>query len=69
MKLRWLTKRSQVTADDVRCYLERNEHVSMMEAKRRLENVTGPVLQYFDKGAGVWVDVPHVTEYRSVDDE
>jgi hypothetical protein len=56
MKLRWLVRRNEVTAMEVREYALAND-LPMMEAKQQLVNETKPVLQYHTL-AGGWQDVP-----------
>lgn len=56
MKLRWLVRRNEVTAMEVREYALAND-LYMMEAKQQLVNETKPVLQYYTVLGG-WQDVP-----------
>lgn len=62
MKLRYLTRRNYVNAEQVRVYaLE--QQLSMTGAKNILEAKLGPTLQYEEDG--VWKDVVHIDEYRT----
>lgn len=65
MRLRWLTIKTKVDSAMVREYATVNS-LSMMQAKKLLEDERGPVLQYCPEGGTNldWTDVPHVTEYR-----
>lgn len=64
MKLRWVTKKNHVTADEVRKYCEKNHTRQLKSAKEILENEEGPTLQYFDEVTGDWEEVEEVLEYR-----
>jgi hypothetical protein len=55
--LRWLMKKNEATAEEVRAYADR-EGLGLMQAKVRLENRTQPILQ--QNIGGTWVDVPFV---------
>lgn len=61
MKLRYITRKNQISDEDIREYVGRHE-TSYSVAKRMLVNSQGPTLQYFDNGE--WHDVESVTEYR-----
>lgn len=68
MKLRWLITKNQINVNDVK-YYSTEMNISFSEAKKILENLAEPVLQYFDEyheehhdGHG-WIDVPTVVEY------
>ena len=65
MRLRWLTVKTHVDSTMVREYATVNS-LSMMQAKKMLENECGPRLQYCPEGGTNldWTDVPYVTEYR-----
>jgi len=63
MKLRYHTLQNPVNAEEVRLFAHTNQ-LSMMEAKKRLEDKTPTVLQYWDGHAEEWINVPYVTEYR-----
>ena len=62
MKVRYLTKQCRVTNEQVNKYGQEH-NLPRYEAKRRLENRIGPVLQYWDDADQAWVDVESVTEY------
>lgn len=71
IQLRWLTVETHVTGEQVRAYAQENQ-LSMMDAKERLQDRMGPVLQYRKVGPydrAVWYDVPHVKEYRNKDEQ
>ncbi len=56
IELRWLVRRNQVTAEQVRAY--RDTHcVSIMDAKKILCNENAPILQWRE-GARAWEEVP-----------
>jgi hypothetical protein len=63
-KLRWYVTSNKVTKEDIVKYREEAD-VSLMEAKRILEDCRPPRLQYLlfggEMGNARWVDVP--TEY------
>jgi hypothetical protein len=63
MKLRYFTIQNRVTSETVREFAYENT-CGMMEAKRRLEDKTSTVLQYWDGQLMEWVNVPYVTEFR-----
>jgi hypothetical protein len=63
MKLRYFTIQNRVTAESVKEYARAND-LSLMDAKKRLENQSSTNLQYWDGHAEQWVTVPYVTEYR-----
>jgi len=63
MKLRYFTIQNNVTSESVRQFAKDNE-CGMMEAKKRLEDKTSTVLQYWDGHAEQWITVPYVTEFR-----
>lgn len=63
MKLRYHTIQSKVNAEEVKLFAHTNQ-LTLMDAKRRLEDKTTTVLQYWDGHAEEWVNVPYVTEYR-----
>ena len=65
MKLRWVTKKNQVWASEVKEYCEDNNMRRLQEARDVLEDVEGPILQYFDEATGYWEDVEEVLEYRN----
>ena len=54
--VRWLIRRNEVTAEEVREYAAAND-LPLMTAKRILINESLPVLQYRNV-AGRWLDVP-----------
>ena len=56
MKLRWLIRRNEVTAMQVREYAQAHD-ISMMQARGQLVKETPPVLQYHTVLGG-WQDVP-----------
>jgi hypothetical protein len=72
VKLRWFTEINRVTADDVLAARERGCGFALMTIKTILQEKSEPRLQYLDEEAfdsdrekwGLWVDVPHVVEYR-----
>jgi hypothetical protein len=67
MKLRWLVKMTQPTADQVRDYSDQYD-ISLSEAKSSLSRHEGPVLQYWKSLSdtsnrwGSWATVPTVVE-------
>jgi hypothetical protein len=61
--IRYFTIQNNVTSESVRQFAEDND-CGMMEAKKRLEDKTSTVLQYWDESTSSWVNVPYVTEYR-----
>jgi hypothetical protein len=63
VKLRYFTMQNRVTAESVKEYARAND-LSLMDAKRRLENKSSTNLQYWDGHLMEWVTVPYVTEYR-----
>jgi hypothetical protein len=63
MKLRYHTLQNPINAAEVQLFAHTNQ-LSMMEAKKRLEDKTATVLQYWDGHAEEWINVPYVTEYR-----
>jgi hypothetical protein len=63
MKLRYFTIQNRVTAESVKEYARAND-LSLMDAKRRLENTSSTSLQYWDGHLMQWITVPYVTEYR-----
>jgi hypothetical protein len=63
MKLRYFTMQNRVTAESVKEYARAND-LSLMDAKRRLENQSSTSLQYWDGHLMQWITVPYVTEYR-----
>lgn len=63
MKLRYFTIQNNVTSESVRQFAKDNE-CGMMEAKKRLEDKTSTVLQYWDGHVQEWINVPYVTEFR-----
>ena len=60
MKIRYLTKKNQVTAEQIENYA-REHNLPKIMVKQQLENKIGPVLQYWDENTG-WTDVEYVTE-------
>jgi hypothetical protein len=63
VKLRYFTIQNRVTAESVKEYARAND-LSLMDAKRRLENTSSTSLQYWDGHLMQWITVPYVTEYR-----
>jgi len=63
-KLRWVTHKTKVTAEDVRKARHSFHGWAFQEIKVLLEKQTVPVLQYFDEETEKWVDVPSILEYR-----
>jgi len=65
MKLRYHTIQSKVNAEEVKLFAHTNQ-LTLMEAKKRLEDKTTTVLQYLPDGgtAQDWIDVPYIVEYR-----
>ena len=63
MKLRYHTIQSKVNAEEVRLFAHTNQ-LTLMDAKKRLEDKTTTILQYWDGHLEEWVNVPYVTEYR-----
>jgi hypothetical protein len=61
--IRYFTIQNNVTSESVRQFAKDND-CGMMEAKKRLEDKTSTVLQYWDESTSSWVNVPYVTEYR-----
>jgi hypothetical protein len=47
----------------VREYAKAND-LGLMDAKKRLEDKTATILQYWDGHKEEWINVPYVTEYR-----
>lgn len=77
LSLRWLSTRYNVTLAMAMAYREAHD-VTLIVAKKRLEDATGPVLQqWFDaridghpedeQGTGEWRDIPCVLQKISVD--
>ena len=64
MKLRYYSQESRISADEVKLFAATNQ-LSLMDAKKRLENKSGYSLQYWDGHLEQWVNVPYVTEYRN----
>jgi hypothetical protein len=62
MKIRYLTRQNQVTAEQVEQYA-REHNLPKIVVKQQLENKVGPVLQYWNENTG-WCDAESVTEYR-----
>lgn len=65
VKLRWVTKKNRVKAVEIKEYFHNHHCRWLQEAKDILENVEGPILQYFDEATELWEDVPEVLEYRN----
>ena len=65
MKLRWVTRKNDVCASEIKDYFHDLHCRWLREAKDILEDVEGPILQYFDEATGYWEDVPEVLEYRN----
>ena len=63
MKLRYHTIQSKVNAEEVQLFAHTNQ-LTLMDAKKRLEDKTPTILQYWDGHLEEWVNVPYVTEYR-----
>lgn len=63
MKLRYHTIQSKVNAEEVKLFAHTNQ-LTLMDAKKRLEDKTTTMLQYWDGHAEEWVNVPYVVEYR-----
>lgn len=68
MKLRYVTYKNRVTANEVHNYAVTKD-LSLMEAKAALVNKSEPLLQvwvtYDQFGNGTWENIEHVTEYRN----
>ena len=62
MKLRYLTIKTHVTAEEVSTYAHENQ-LTLMQAKNLLEKKTAPMLQYWDGQLMDWVIVPYETEF------
>jgi hypothetical protein len=64
MKLRWYSTKKHLNAYQVRDYADR-ANISLMQAKKELENETKPKLQYLSENEWgfYWQDVPFVVEY------
>ena len=65
MKLRWVTRKNRVKAEEIKKHFHDHHCRWLQESKDILENVEGPILQYFDEATGYWEDVPEVLEYRN----
>ena len=65
MKLRWVTKKNRVKAEEIKKHFHDHHCRWLQESKDILENVEGPTLQYFDEDTRQWEDVPYVLEYRN----
>lgn len=63
MKLRYLTIQNRIDSVTVKEYAKAND-LGLMDAKKRLEDKTATILQYWDGHLMQWINVPHVTEYR-----
>lgn len=55
---------NRVTSSSVRAYATENQ-LTMMHAKKLLEDQSTTRLQYWDGHLEEWVDVPYVTEFRN----
>ena len=68
MKLRYVTYKNRVTANEVSTYAATKD-ISIMEAKTALVNESEPTLQvwvtYDQFGNGTWETIEHITEYRN----
>lgn len=65
MKLRWVTRKNRVKAEEIKKHFHDHHCRWLQESKDILENVEGPTLQYFDEDTRQWEDVPYVLEYRN----
>jgi hypothetical protein len=65
IEFRYVIRKSSATAEKIREYA--NEHdIPLMLAKRELEDVTDPILQYRVLPVpALWQDVQTVVEYRN----
>lgn len=68
MKLRYVTYKNRVTANEVHNYAVTKD-LSLMEAKTALVNESEPTLQvwvpYDQFGNGTWETIEHTIEYRN----
>ena len=64
MKLRYYTRMNRITSEVVRAYAHENQ-LTMMHAKKLLEEQSTTQLQYWDGHLEEWVNVPFVTEFRN----
>lgn len=62
MKLRYLTQRRPVTAEQVNEFAKKHQ-LNMPEAKRLLTKQKGPTLQYWNEDGNNWCDVEQIMEY------
>lgn len=64
IELRYVIRKTRATASQIREYALETD-IPLMLAKRELEDVTDPILQYRTLPVpALWTDVPTVVEYR-----
>lgn len=63
LPVRWVSRKYKVTAEQVESIV-RSGNMTRGEALKYLESKEGPVLQFRDPDTMIWMDVPHVQEYK-----
>ena len=65
MKLRFVTYKNNVCASEIKDHFDNTPGLRWLaESKSILENVYGPVLEYYDESTDKWFEVPAITIYR-----